>query len=80
MIQVGTTLTTRLCLDMIDLVPTENSAIKGLDDLFRKTEAKPVLYWLPLTDEQVGLSISRKEAVERLRPTLDHRTSPTQTR
>mmetsp|Transcript_37927 Transcript_37927/g.45726 ORF Transcript_37927/g.45726 Transcript_37927/m.45726 type:complete len:115 (-) Transcript_37927:465-809(-) len=26
-----------------------------LDDLFRKTKAKPPIYWLPLTDEQVAL-------------------------
>ena len=26
---------------------------KLLDDLFRKTEATPCVYWLPLTEEQV---------------------------
>lgn len=27
---------------------------KLLDDLFRKTKATPCIYWLPLTNEQVG--------------------------
>lgn len=27
--------------------------MKTLDDLFQKTVAKPQLYWLPLTEEQV---------------------------
>ncbi|CAF1128646.1 unnamed protein product [Rotaria sp. Silwood1] len=26
---------------------------KGLDDYFRKTKAKPAIYWLPLTEEQI---------------------------
>ena len=26
----------------------------GLDDYFRKTKAKPCIYWLPLTEEKVG--------------------------
>ncbi len=26
----------------------------SLDELFRKTEAKPCIYWLPLTEEQVA--------------------------
>ncbi|CAF3502266.1 unnamed protein product [Rotaria socialis] len=26
---------------------------KGLDDYFRKTKAKPPIYWLPLTEEQI---------------------------
>lgn len=29
---------------------------KLLDDLFRKTKAAPCIYWLPLTNEQVGES------------------------
>lgn len=33
-----------------------------LDDLFRKTEAKPHLYYLPLTDEQVAAKKQRREA------------------
>lgn len=28
---------------------------KLLDDLFRKTKATPCIYWLPLTNEQVGI-------------------------
>lgn len=32
---------------------TETKA-KGLDDYFRKTKAKPPIYWLPLTEEQVN--------------------------
>lgn len=32
--------------------PSDQSA-KGLDDYFRKTKAKPSIYWLPLTEEQV---------------------------
>ena len=27
---------------------------KALEELFRKTETKPWLYWLPLTEEQVA--------------------------
>jgi len=31
----------------------EEPPAKLLDDLFRKTNALPCIYWLPLTDEQV---------------------------
>lgn len=34
----------------------------SLDDLFRKTEAKPCIYWLPLTDEQVARKKQRQAA------------------
>lgn len=34
----------------------------SLDDLFRKTEAKPHLYYLPLSDEQVAAKKARREA------------------
>ena len=27
--------------------------MRTLDELFRKTAAKPCIYWLPLTEEQV---------------------------
>ncbi len=27
-----------------------------LDEMFRKTDAKPSLYWLPLSEEEVGRS------------------------
>ncbi len=36
----------------------EEEAVLSLDDLFRKTTAKPQLYWLPLTEEQVCLWVS----------------------
>lgn len=32
----------------------KQEAVKTLDDLFRKTNAKPRIYYLPLTDEQVA--------------------------
>lgn len=31
-----------------------------LDELFRKTEAKPMLYWLPLTEEQIAAKKAAK--------------------
>jgi RNSP1-SAP18 binding (RSB) motif len=35
---------------------TTNAADEGLslDDLFKKTQAKPAVYWLPLTDSEVA--------------------------
>jgi len=35
-------------------VKKESRPTKALDELFRKTKAKPVIYWLPLTDEEVA--------------------------
>lgn len=35
---------------------------KALEDLFRKTETKPWLYWLPLTEEQVAEKAAREAA------------------
>lgn len=35
----------------------EESPAKLLDDLFRKTKATPCIYWLPLTNEQVGFIV-----------------------
>lgn len=32
----------------------QEEKVLNLDDLFRKTNALPVLYWLPLNDEQVA--------------------------
>lgn len=32
---------------------TNEPPAKGLDDYFRKTKAKPAIYWLPLTEEQI---------------------------
>lgn len=31
-----------------------------LDDMFRKTDAKPSLYWLPLSEEEVGAALGDK--------------------
>ena len=36
----------------------EEPPAKLLDDLFRKTNALPCIYWLPLTDEQVCMAQS----------------------
>ncbi|CAM9431774.1 unnamed protein product, partial [Scytosiphon promiscuus] len=33
-----------------------------LDDMFRKTDAKPSLYWLPLSEEEVGARKKKMEA------------------
>lgn len=41
--------------------PAEEEVVT-LDDLFRKTKAKPHLYYLPLTDEQVAEKQARREA------------------
>jgi hypothetical protein len=38
---------------MFYLVKKNEPPAKALDDYFRKTKAKPSIYWLPLTDEQV---------------------------
>ena len=35
---------------------------KVLEELFRKTETKPWLYWLPLTEEQVAEKAARDAA------------------
>jgi hypothetical protein len=40
------------------LVKSNEPPAKGLDDYFRKTKAKPAVYWLPLTEEQVRSGIS----------------------
>jgi len=37
------------------LVKTNEQSMKGLDDYFRKTKAKPSIYWLQLTEEQVKI-------------------------
>jgi hypothetical protein len=37
-----------------------------LDDLFRKTKAKPPIYYVPLTDEEVAQKQKEKEERERL--------------
>ena len=33
-----------------------------LDDLFRKTDTKPSLYWLPLTEQQAAERAAKHEA------------------
>lgn len=38
---------------------------KLLDDLFLKTKAAPCIYWLPLTEEQVGFTRPNLPATER---------------
>ena len=40
-----------------DSFPNKESpkATKILDDLFRKTKTVPCIYWLPLSEEEVGL-------------------------
>lgn len=48
---------------MRDAKPAEPEApIATLDDLFRKTTAKPALYWLPVSEEEVQ---RRREAIAR---------------
>jgi RNSP1-SAP18 binding (RSB) motif len=39
--------------------------VKTLEELFRRTKAKPYLYWLPLTDEQLAAKKRRLSAEER---------------
>ncbi|CAF4791607.1 unnamed protein product [Rotaria sp. Silwood1] len=34
-------------------IKPNESSVKGLDEYFRKTNSKPSIYWLPLTEEQV---------------------------
>jgi apoptotic chromatin condensation inducer in the nucleus len=38
---------------LLILVKPNEPPAKSLDDYFRKTKAKPALYWLPLSEEQV---------------------------
>lgn len=45
-------------------VGKEAAPIATLDDLFRKTAAKPALYWLPVSDGEVQ---TRKEALAKAR-------------
>ncbi|CAG7836182.1 unnamed protein product [Allacma fusca] len=47
----------------------EETQVKALDELFRKTTATPCLYWLPLTPEQISEKeeLRRKRMVERER-------------
>jgi hypothetical protein len=42
-------------------VKTNEQPMKGLDDYFRKTKAKPSIYWLPLTEEEIFERVRRQE-------------------
>jgi len=46
-----------LCVEGAAAKVEEEPPAKLLDDLFRKTNALPCIYWLPLTDEQVRSDI-----------------------
>jgi apoptotic chromatin condensation inducer in the nucleus len=47
------------------LPPTEDKGMVTLDELFRSTKvAKPMLYWLPLSDEEVAAKKAQRAAVE----------------
>ncbi|KAJ9525359.1 hypothetical protein QJQ45_003244 [Haematococcus lacustris] len=48
------------------MAPPEDEAVVSLDTLFRKTTAKPQLYWLPLTTEQVAMKHRREADLQRL--------------
>ena len=40
----------------------ETEKVMSLDDLFKKTEALPQLYWLPLTEKQIAAKAASIEA------------------
>ncbi|CAF1469457.1 unnamed protein product [Adineta ricciae] len=42
----------------VEAVPNNEASGKDLDDYFRKTKAKPSIYWLSLTEEQVSFDSS----------------------
>ncbi len=46
-------------------IPKRNRQILSLDDLFRKTEAKPQLYWLPVPEEEASRRIKNKSSAQR---------------
>lgn len=41
-------------------LPVETSA-KLLDDLFKKTAHTPIIYWLPLTEEEASEKLKERE-------------------
>jgi apoptotic chromatin condensation inducer in the nucleus len=41
--------------------PPPRYASRSIDELFRKTEGKPCIYWLPLTEEEVATKKARAE-------------------
>lgn len=47
-------------------MPVESPA-KLLDDLFKKTTATPIIYWLPLSDEEADGRAKDREAREKTR-------------
>lgn len=47
-------------------LPQESSA-KLLDDLFKKTTATPVIYWLPLTEQDALERVKEREVREQKR-------------
>jgi len=46
---------------------SEKVHLKALDEIFRRTTAKPALYWLPLTDEEIA---EREERIKARRAQL----------
>lgn len=48
------------------LVKEPEPPVPTLDDLFRKTKAKPHIYYLPLTDEQVAEKLAAAKSKEQL--------------
>lgn len=56
------------CLCSFDYLPEMDSEPAGtvLDDLFRKTKTLPAIYWLPLTDEQVGMVLCLQAGLDDL--------------
>ncbi|VUZ42762.1 unnamed protein product, partial [Hymenolepis diminuta] len=39
----------------------DEELVKNLDDLFRKTEAAPMIYWLPLSDEAASAQLKSRQ-------------------
>ena len=48
-----------------DIAKETESPAKLLDDLFRKTNATPSIYWLPLTEEQATVRMALREEEEK---------------
>ena len=46
----------------VDMQEEEEPEPKALEELFRKTETKPWLYWLPITEEQKAEKAARDAA------------------
>ncbi|CAD5205899.1 unnamed protein product [Bursaphelenchus okinawaensis] len=59
--------------------PTRQKSEKGLDELFKKTKAKPFIYYLPLTTEEADRRWAERKALEekrRNRETPPFRSNP----